>query len=83
MGKDVSRAGFTHDDRVRYRHKVRRCLDVFALMLHDFRFDADHPMTGLMKCVEQGQPDVAKPDHTDDSAAIVDLSCQIHSGRLI
>jgi hypothetical protein len=47
MGKDVSRAGFTREDRIRYRHKVRRCLDVFALMLHDFRFDADRPMTGL------------------------------------
>ncbi|HKT02600.1 MAG TPA: glutamate--cysteine ligase [Rugosimonospora sp.] len=47
MGKDVSRAGFTREDRVRYRQKVRRCLDVFALMLHDFRFDADCPMTGL------------------------------------
>src|SRR5512142_65678 len=47
MGKNVSLASFTREDRARYRHKVRRCLDVFALMLNDFRFDADHPMTGL------------------------------------
>jgi gamma-glutamyl:cysteine ligase YbdK (ATP-grasp superfamily) len=47
MGKDVPRAGFTREDRSRYRQKVRRCLDVFALMLHDFHFDADRPMTGL------------------------------------
>ncbi len=47
MGKDVSRSTFTREDRTRYRQKVRRCLDVFALMLNDFRFDADRPMTGL------------------------------------
>src|SRR6185437_15874087 len=47
MGKEVSLSTFTREDRVRYRHKVRRCLDVFALMLNDFRFDGDRPMTGL------------------------------------
>src|SRR5439155_2504960 len=47
MGKDVSQATFTREDRSRYRQKVRRCLDVFALMLNDFRFDTDRPTTGL------------------------------------
>jgi hypothetical protein len=47
MGKDVSLASFSREDRARYRRKVRRCLDVFALMLNDFRFDADRPTTGL------------------------------------
>jgi hypothetical protein len=47
MGKDVSQAAFSREDRARYRQKVRRCLDVFALMLNEFRFDADRPMTGL------------------------------------
>src|SRR5213078_4915820 len=47
MGKDVSHSTFTREDRTRYRQKVRLCLDVFALMLNDFRFDADRPMTGL------------------------------------
>jgi hypothetical protein len=47
MGKDVSQASFSREDRARYRQKVRRCLDVFALMLNDFRFDADRPTTGL------------------------------------
>src|SRR5256886_17435363 len=47
MGKDVSLSTFTREDRTRYRQKVRRCLDVFASMLNDFRFDADRPMTGL------------------------------------
>jgi hypothetical protein len=47
MGKEVSLSTFTREDRVRYRYKVRRCLDVFAQMLNEFRFDGDRPMTGL------------------------------------
>nr|MDT0662762.1 glutamate--cysteine ligase [Micromonospora sp. DSM 115978] len=47
MGQDFSPDSFSREDRVRYRQKVRRCLDVFALMLDDFGFDADRPMTGL------------------------------------
>ncbi|GAB3966626.1 hypothetical protein GCM10027615_14390 [Plantactinospora veratri] len=47
MGEDVSEVPFTREDRIRYRQKVRRCLDVFALMLDDFGFDADRPTTGL------------------------------------
>jgi Glutamate-cysteine ligase family 2(GCS2) len=47
MGKDVSTAAFSREDRARYRQKVRRCLDVFAFMLDDFAFDADSPTTGL------------------------------------
>src|ERR1043165_9651643 len=46
MGQDVIRGAFSREDRARYRYKVRRCLDVFALMLNDFRFDSDRPMTG-------------------------------------
>lgn len=47
MGAGVSCTVFTNQDRARYRQKVRRCLDVFALMLHDLRFDGERPMTGL------------------------------------
>ncbi|MEJ3742308.1 glutamate-cysteine ligase family protein [Actinomycetes bacterium KLBMP 9797] len=47
MGKDVSTGAFSREDRARYRQKVRRCLDVFALMLDDFGFDAERPTTGL------------------------------------
>jgi len=47
MGQDVSQVLFSRHDRIRYRQKVRRCLDVFALMLDDFGFDADRPTTGL------------------------------------
>jgi gamma-glutamyl:cysteine ligase YbdK (ATP-grasp superfamily) len=44
---DVSLSAFTREDRARYRQKVRRCLDVFALMLKELRFDYHHPTTGL------------------------------------
>jgi hypothetical protein len=47
MGKEVDEQEFTRSDRTRYREKVRRCLDVFARMLKESRFDADAPMTGL------------------------------------
>ncbi len=47
MGKDVALHTFTRQEREHYRQKVRRCLDVFALMLNDFSFDHDHPTTGL------------------------------------
>ena len=47
MGTEVPPLGFSREDRTRYRLKVRRCLDVFALMLDAFGFDAERPMTGL------------------------------------
>jgi hypothetical protein len=47
MGEDVSSRTFTREDRARYRDKVRRCLDVFAAMLRESRFDFERPMTGL------------------------------------
>lgn len=47
MGQDVERREFTREDRTRYREKVRQCLDVFARMLRESRFDVERPMTGL------------------------------------
>jgi hypothetical protein len=47
MGQEVAQQEFSREDRTRYREKVRRCLDVFARMLRESRFDADNPMTGL------------------------------------
>ena len=47
MGEEVDQQEFSREDRTRYREKVRRCLDVFARMLRESRFDADYPMTGL------------------------------------
>ncbi|MET8150349.1 glutamate-cysteine ligase family protein [Actinoplanes sp. NPDC049668] len=47
MGKDLSVVVSAQDDRVRYRRKVRRCLDVLAGMLDDCTFDTESPTTGL------------------------------------
>jgi gamma-glutamyl:cysteine ligase YbdK (ATP-grasp superfamily) len=47
MGEKVDRAAFTREDRLRYRQKVRRCLDVFARMLTQARFDFQQPLIGL------------------------------------
>src|SRR5680860_227418 len=47
MGEEVAQQEFSREDRTRYREKVRRCLDVFARMLKESRFDTEHPMTGL------------------------------------
>ncbi|MGN6252627.1 MAG: glutamate--cysteine ligase [Marmoricola sp.] len=47
MGRDVDLQEFSRADRTRYREKVRRCLDVLALMLRESRFDSDAPMTGI------------------------------------
>ncbi len=47
MGEDVAKTEFSRQDRQRYREKVRRCLDVFARMLTEAKFDFERPMTGL------------------------------------
>jgi Glutamate-cysteine ligase family 2(GCS2) len=47
MGDDVDSTEFTRQDRQCYREKVRRCLDVFARMLTESKFDFERPMTGL------------------------------------
>ncbi len=47
MGQEVEHRVFTREDRTRFRHKVRQCLDVFARMLRESRFDAERPRTGI------------------------------------
>ena len=47
MGKDLSTIAFAPEDRVTYRHKVRRCLDALALMLDAAAFETADGMTGL------------------------------------
>ena len=73
MGRDVTQATFSREDRARYRAKVRRCLDVFALMLNDSRFDADRPTTGLeieLNLVDaEAQPAMCNADILADLAA--------------
>ena len=47
MGDDVAATVFSREDRQRYRAKVKRCLDVFARMLSESRFDAARGSIGL------------------------------------
>ncbi len=47
MGEDVTALTFTREHRQRYREKLRRCLDVFARMLAESKFDFQRPLTGL------------------------------------
>jgi hypothetical protein len=47
VGEEVAATVFTGEDRKRYREKVKRCLDVFARMLAESRFDADRRSIGL------------------------------------
>ncbi|MFF5210813.1 glutamate--cysteine ligase [Streptosporangium sp. NPDC000396] len=49
MGRDVPAMVFSRDDRRRYRDKVRQCLDVFAQMLRESRFEFEfgRPKAGL------------------------------------
>src|SRR5215210_4422410 len=47
MGDDVAVTVFSREDRQRYRQKVKRCLDVFARMLSESRFDAAPGSIGL------------------------------------
>jgi hypothetical protein len=47
MGQDVAARVFSRADRQRYREKVRTCLDVFARMLAEERFDAGRGSFGL------------------------------------
>jgi gamma-glutamyl:cysteine ligase YbdK (ATP-grasp superfamily) len=47
MGQDIAKTQFTREDRQRYRQKVRRCLDVFARMLSESRFDVERRSLGL------------------------------------
>ena len=47
MGDDVAATVFSREDRQRYRSKVKRCLDVFARMLSESRFEATQGSIGL------------------------------------
>jgi len=47
VGEEVEQRNFTREDRARYRHKIRRSLDVFAAMLRESRFEFERPLTGM------------------------------------
>lgn len=82
MGEEVAPQQFSRADRTRYREKVRRCLDVFARMLSESRFDADDPMTGLeieLNLVdEEGDPALKNAEALE---AIADPNFQTELGQ--
>ena len=47
MGDEVADTTFSRENRQRYRDKVKLCLDVFARMLRESRFDPDRRSIGL------------------------------------
>ena len=47
MGRDVPAISVSQQDRRAYREKVRSCLDVFARMLRESRFETEPRQVGL------------------------------------
>jgi gamma-glutamyl:cysteine ligase YbdK (ATP-grasp superfamily) len=47
MGEEIEARTFSRGDRLRYREKLRRCLDVFGRMLNESKFDFERPLTGM------------------------------------
>ncbi|WP_121252728.1 glutamate--cysteine ligase [Nocardioides ferulae] len=82
MGEEVEAQEFSRADRTRHREKVRRCLDVFARMLREARFDTDDPMTGLeveLNLVdERGDPALRSSEVLD---AVADPDFQTELGQ--
>jgi hypothetical protein len=82
VGQEVAARDFSREDRQRYREKVRACLDVFAHMLAESRFDPDRRSFGLE--IELNLTDDAgDPAMVNASAleAIADPDFQTELGR--
>jgi len=82
MGRDVPSITVTHQDRRAYREKVRQCLDVFARMLHESRFDTEPRQVGIEMEVNIVDP-TGLPAMTNTTvlAAIGDPSWASELGR--
>ncbi len=82
MGAEVDAQEFTRADRTRHREKVRQCLDVFARMLRESRFDTDDPMVGfeveLNLVDEDGNPALRNAETLE---AIADPDFQTELGQ--
>jgi hypothetical protein len=82
VGQDVTATVFSREDRQRYRQKVRTCLDVFARMLREARFDSDRRSIGLEIELnltdEQGDPAMANARALE---AIADADFQTELGQ--
>ena len=80
MGEQIVGRTFTREDRQRYRDKVHRCLDVFARMLREERFEFEQPLTGMeveLNLVEHdGRPALRNSEvleRIDDPAFVQEL----------
>ncbi|KQX46322.1 MULTISPECIES: glutamate-cysteine ligase family protein [unclassified Streptomyces] len=82
MGRDVPALEFTREDRRRFRNKMHTCLDVFARMLREARFDFERPQVGLeieLNLVDgAAEPAMRGPDVL---AAVSDPSWSTELGR--
>ena len=82
MGQEVPAAVYSREDRQRYRQKVRRCLDVFARMLSEARFEFDRRSFGLEIELnltdEAGDPSMANKRALE---AIADADFQTEIGQ--
>ncbi|MEV6398284.1 glutamate-cysteine ligase family protein [Streptomyces sp. NPDC051907] len=82
MGRDVPALVFTRDDRRRYRNKMQKCLDAFAQMLREARFEFERPQVGLEIELNLVAPD-GSPSmrNTDVLASIADPAWDSELGR--
>jgi hypothetical protein len=82
VGREVSPAVFSREDRQRYRQKVRASLDVFARMLREARFEDERRSVGLEIELnltdEQGDPAMLNAQALE---AIADPDFQTELGR--
>ena len=82
MGRDVPAITISRRDRRAYRAKVRTCLDVFARMLHESRFETNSQQVGLeieFNLVDKaGYPAMT---NTDALAAIADEAWATELGK--
>jgi hypothetical protein len=82
MGRDVPALVFTRDDRRQYRNKMQNCLDAFAQMLSEERFELERPQVGLeieLNLVDAaGEPTMRS---TDILEAIADAAWSSELGR--
>ncbi|MEU0368963.1 glutamate--cysteine ligase [Streptomyces sp. NPDC006283] len=82
MGRDVPALVFTRDDRRRYRDKMQTCLDTFATMLSEARFESERPQVGLeieINLVDAAGEPAMK--NTDVLEAIADPAWDSELGR--
>ncbi|MFD9220507.1 glutamate--cysteine ligase [Streptomyces sp. NPDC060064] len=82
MGRDVPAMVFTREDRRRYRIKMQECLDAFAQMLREARFEFERPQVGLeieLNLVDaSGEPAMR---NTEVLEAIADAAWATELGR--